>query len=640
MATSLHDGGSRADFNRQQKTSKDSEMTLITYLKQYNPEFLRQAILTLANPSIRPNPEAGISEFISIYRDVQNDDVFRAAVSTYVTPERNSFKQTQKATPKSFPRLKCLAIQLGVLGALDSTFEYLDVDQPGTDEIETGSIALYEHILDLISDEGNEDEARHLLTNIFQQAYDLYLTGNEEAAYTYVSTTLASNFGQPETDEEGEAEEEEFDEEGDAEDDFEEGEEGEDTEADEDTDFNYINELILTAISDIKAVSDEPLGLIGVGGIPVNLDNLDADVLPLYSEDALEAIHEKLSEVREGLYVEDAEPEIEAVSDAELEQVLTEVKPLFSAEDQIKNPTKLGLLNTMVSVTPEINFALNVVVEANPLTFNTDMAEVKGQLGQCERYTDEPINFWNTLKSANSESGYRGFANRAISNVMDYLNAVSKTPIQVIADISKEQVLECVAHSMQSVVNTLVYDFEGVSLIDIAIPLEPEAQVLAALESLDIDSIEDATSEDFDELGIEYIDINDLVYTSVYVAQGDTIVTRIHINIPPLAKVKVRSALTKVSQNLAKLLDNSNVETTLGFAYNSVNVFNNLDTADSVRDMVEQGYTLMTRSEIEDTVLFDDSVLPETLTPVTSELVSGMFPYSSDWLVLAELNGK
>lgn len=652
MNTSLHDGGSRSDFAAQQKQSKDSpmsEMTVFTYLREYNPEFLRQAILTLANPSVRPTPEAELSEFSAVYRDLQTDVDFTGPVKSYTKADRDVLKSGRKLlNPVSFPRMECLAIRLGALGALDSTFDLLEVPQPTTEAIDAASVELTKSFVENFSAEGETSETEAFLLQTLQSAYDLYLEGYE-TAFNHVAESIEANyeFGNGEEDEELGGEEGEGDEEAILQEDeslsFAEPEE---LPSKHDLEDSITPESILEDIAVLLEVAEnvgEELEPFNINGVEVDLTTVTAQMLAFSSKDMLVELKASIDSWHEETIEED-EDEGEFTEDFSTSD-FEEVDLNLDLEAHLAERSQTSALGSLahLSTTPKVKFSLSVIVEANPMEFGANIDDVKMVLSECDYYTsDEPINFWNSLKSTSNAKGAQGFAYNAITSITDYLNEMANTPILVISDLGSDAVLGSIATSVQQAVSHLAYSFDDVDLHDIAIPVDPRAQVLEALDNIDVDDISDASSEDYQDAGVNYVDINDLLYVSAYVtdAEEPTIAVRIHINLPPLAKTSVKTAVTKVINSLSKMLANSNVETTLGFAYSSIQVFNDMDAGDSVRGLIEDGFELHTRSSIEDSALDLDSVLPESITPKEPDLISGMFPYQSDWLLIAELGAE
>lgn len=652
MNTSLHDGGSRSDFAAQQKQSKDSpmsEMTVFTYLREYNPEFLRQAILTLANPSVRPTPEAELSEFSAVYRDLQTDVDFTGPVKSYTKADRDVLKSGRKLlNPVSFPRMECLAIRLGALGALDSTFDLLEVPQPTTEAIDAASVELTKSFVENFSAEGETSETEAFLLQTLQSAYDLYLEGYE-TAFNHVAESIEANyeFGNGEEDEELGGEEGEGDEEAILQEDeslsFAEPEE---LPSKHDLEDSITPESILEDIAVLLEVAEnvgEELEPFNINGVEVDLTTVTAQMLAFSSKDMLVELKASIDSWHEETIEED-EDEGEFTEDFSTSD-FEEVGLNLDLDTHLAERSQTSALGSLahLSTTPKVKFSLSVIVEANPMEFGSSIDEVKKVLSECDYYTsEEPINFWNSLKSTSNAKGAQGFAYNAITSITEYLNEMANTPILVISDLGSDAVLNSIATSVQQAVSHLAYSFDEVDLHDIAIPIDPKADVLEALDNIDVDDITDATSEDYQDAGVNYVDINDLLYVSAYVTDSEepTIAVRIHINLPPLAKTSVKTAITKVINSLSKMLANSNVETTLGFAYSSVHVFNDVDAGDSVRGLIEDGFELHTRSSIEDSALDLDSVLPESITPKEPDLISGMFPYQSDWLLIAELGAE
>lgn len=654
MNTSLHDGGSRSDFAAQQKQSKDStmsEMTVFTYLREYNPEFLRQAILTLANPSVRPTPEAELSEFSAVYRDLQTDVDFTGPVKSYTKADRDVLKSGRKLlNPVSFPRMECLATRLGALGALDSTFDLLEVPQPTTDAIDEASVELTKSFVENFSAEGETSETEAFLLQTLQSAYDLYLEGYE-TAFNHVAESIEANyeFGTGEEDEEPGIE--------DGEDSFDvEGSQLEVAQAlsehespdysDLYSDDDLTPDAIMADIAILLEVAEnvgEELEPFNINGVEVDLTTVTAQMLAFSSKDMLVELKASIASWHEETIEVDDE-EGEATEDFGTSD-FDELGLNLDLDTHLAERSQTSALGSLahLSTTPKVKFSLSVIVEANPMEFGASIDEVKKVLSECDYYTaEEPINFWNSLKSTSNAKGAQGFAYNAITSITEYLNEMANTPILVISDLGSDAVLNSIATSVQQAVSHLAYSFDEVDLHDIAIPIDPRADVVEALGNIDVDDITDATSEDYQDAGVNYVDINDLLYVSAYVtdAEEPTIAVRIHINLPPLAKTSVKTAITKVINSLSKMLANSNVETTLGFAYNSVHVFNDVDAGDSVRGLIEDGFELHTRSSIEDSALDLDSVLPESITPKEPDLISGMFPYQSDWLLIAELGAE
>ena len=590
--TSLYDGGSRKSFHKQQNLkseSKENEMTTVTkFLQRQNPNFLVDAIRTLVAPDQRPVSGASTAEYFNVYHTLKNTNTeLLHAVRKHSEQDFNNFTNGKQVSPSPFPRLQVLAENVGAAGLLDNTFQVLYNEVPGDSELNEECFKLIQHIIE----SSNNSDAYSECIGILQRAYDAVLSQSvTPETYDQIDAELiglipadafTSNQEMSELDDVIEGDSEELVEE-------EDGDLDEDLNDFEDGGFDVEEGLAETVLDEVAC------------------ESLDSEVIDVDTD------------------------------------VMFDPKAAFMAESM------QALLPN--SVTLELNHHLMIVLDTECPELSTTALKEEGlsinttatMLSGNDLYTDEPVNFWHTLRRTAKDSDAAGYIATVIPNIVSYLNKLAATPVAVVSDKSLGDTANLIADKLQEVVSAnIAYQLDGVNLEDCAIPLIPKDELFGMLNDDGL-TVEDITEDLLTDLGVPFFNLTDLLTVSTYVAGSEDnpiIVTRLDITSPRVSSVKsanIEKALTSSMNSLRKLLEGSNVDTTIGLGFNSVKTFADVNVTSAAHSFVNEGYQMFSLADVMHHNAFGEQLLPDEINPIDAEQASLTFSLSSDWLLLAD----
>ena len=597
--TSLYDGGSRKSFHEQQNLkseSKENEMTTVTkFLQRQNPNFLVDAIRTLVAPDQRPVPGASNAEYFNVYHTLKNTNTeLLHAIRKHSEQDFQAFVNGKKVQPSPFPRLQVLAENVGAAGLLDNTFQLLNNEVPSDSELNEESFKLIQTILERST---NSDAYAECIA-ILQRAYDAVLTNTiDTPTFDQVDAELAGllpaeAFG---------SKHEMSDLDGVLEGESEELVEEEDGDLDEDlTDF----------------------------------EDGDFDVEEALAEDVLGEVSDDL-----GIELTSGSVKSEPVDQDDL---MFDPKAAFMAESM------QALLPS--SVTLEFGHHLMIVLDTECPELSTNALKEEGlsvtdtanMLSGNDLYTDTPINFWHTLRRTAKDDDAAGYVATVIPNIVTYLNKLAATPVAVVGNKTLSDTANLIADKLQEVVSAnIAYQLDGVNLEECAVPLIPKEELFGLLNDDGL-SVEDITEDLLTDLGVPFFNLSDRLTGSTYVAGSEdksVIVTRLDITSPRVSSVKsanIEKALTSSMNSLRKLLEGSNVDTTIGLGFNSVKTFADVNVTSAAHSFVNEGYQMFSLADVMHHNAFGEQLLPDEINPIDAEQASLTFSLSSDWLLLAD----